>query len=106
MHNYTYLKDGEDAASKRRLFAVSKPNHSVTALDLSALTEEEANIAKALYEDWLVSHKKPFEKLAAAFQKENLKSLTEFFKDRGITEPPQVKSFKCSGLVKLEEALG
>jgi hypothetical protein len=99
--NYTYQKDGEDVATNRRLHAVSKPNFKVTALDLSALSEEEAAIASALYEDWLANHKKPFEKLAAAYQKENLKSLHDYFLERGIKEPPQIKSFKCSGLVEV-----
>jgi hypothetical protein len=96
--NYTYLKDGEDVATNRRRHAVSKPNNNVTALDLSALTEEEAAI---LYDDWLTNHKKPFDKLASAFQKEHLKSLQDYFTERGIKEPPQVKSFKCSGLREL-----
>lgn len=98
MQQFTYLKDGEEVATKRVLHAVKPPANLVTGLDLSGMSEEEANKAARLYDQWLVEHQKPYQKLENEFRANNLKSFETFCRENGIEKPPMVKSFKATGL--------
>lgn len=98
MEKFKYLKDGETNPSERTLHAVKKPDGLVRALDVSGLSEEEANKAARLYDQWLEEHMKPYQKLENDFKANNLESFDEFCRDNGIEKPPMVKSFKATGL--------
>lgn len=99
MQKFTYLKEGEDKPSDRLLHCVTKPSALVTSLDLSGLSEEEANKAARLYDQWLLEVKKPYDALEREFKANNLKSFETFCREGGIEQPPMIKSFKTSGLV-------
>lgn len=97
MQIFTYTKD-DGSVSNRLLHAQSKPGN-IYALDLSELSEADATKAARLYDEWLETIKKPFDKLAKQFEKDNLKSLDAFLKENGFENPPIMKSFKPAGLV-------
>ena len=100
MQNFKYTKD-DGETSDRVLHAVGKPGN-VYALDLTQYSEEERNRLARLYDEWLENHKKPFDKLAKQFEKDNLKSLSDFYKENGVETPPITKSFKPQGLVEVQ----
>lgn len=100
MQKYTYLKDGETVASERLLHSVAKPSHLVSALDLSGLSEEEATKAARLYDQWLLEVKKPYDVLEREFRANNLTSFETFCRENGVEQPPMIKSFKASGLIR------
>lgn len=99
MQKFTYLKEGEDAPTARVLHSISKPVATVSALDLTGLTDEEANKAARLYDQWLLEVKKPYDVLEREFKANNLKSFEAFCREGGIESPPMVKSFKTAGLL-------
>lgn len=100
MEKFSYLKEGEESPSTRTLHAVSKPGN-VSALDLSGLSEEDANKAARLYDQWQLEHVKPYSALERQFKKDNLKPWETFAAENGLADPPIVKSFKPQGLTKI-----
>ena len=103
MEKYSYLKDGEAAATQRTLAHVGKPSNLVSALDLTGLSQEDAVKAERLYAQYQDEVVKPFNKEAAAFKKANLKTWEDFAKEQGLDSAPMVKSFKATGLTPLAE---
>ena len=101
MEKFSYLKEGETVATDRVLTAVQKPNGLVSALDLTALSEEDRVKAERLYAQWKDEVLKPFNKQATAFKKANLQEWEAFAKENGLEVPPQVKHFKASGLTQV-----
>lgn len=98
MEKFIYTKD-DGSVSERVLHGLTNPGHH-TALDVTGLSEEEQTKAARLYDQWKEEHLKPFDKKAAQFKKENLKTLETFFEENGIPKTVMVKSFKPAGLVK------
>ncbi len=98
MKKYTYTKD-DGTSSDRVLHGISTPAN-LSALDVSSLSEDDATKACRIYDQWIEEHLKPFEKKAATFKKENLKSLESMFEENGISKDIMVKSFKPRGLVE------
>lgn len=100
MKNYTYTKD-DGTVSDRVLHVIAKPTHTM-ALDLTQLSQEDANTAQRLYEQWDAEVNKPYKKLEAAFKKANLKSFDDFLKDNDFSHVIIPKSFKPAGLVEMQ----
>lgn len=100
MKKFSYTKD-DGTTSDRVLHVIAKPSHTM-ALDLTQLSQEDANTAQRLYEQWDAEVNKPYKKLEAAFKKEHLKSYDDFLKDNDFQYPVIPKSFKPAGLVEVE----
>lgn len=101
---FTYTKD-DGEVSERKLIVVAKvPAQNIRALDVSAFDDETAEKIAFVYDEWIEKVKKPFDKLARQFLKDNLVEFEEYLDGAGICEKQKamLKSFKASGLEKAD----
>ena len=101
--NYEYTKDDGEISNRKLSIVSPSPAQNVRALDLSAFDDETANKIVFVYDEWIKKVKKPFDKKARDFQKENLMSFEDYLREHDFVEVPDamVKSFKENGLKKV-----
>lgn len=100
--SFEYTKDtGEISA--RRLFPVGAvPTQNLRAIDLSTLSDADADVVVKAYGDWEKDVKKPFDKKVRELTKNELQSFEAYLKEKtGIEMESAVKSFKESGLRRI-----
>ena len=101
--NYEYTKDDGEISNRKLSIVSPSPAQNVRALDLTAFDDETANKIVFVYDEWMKKVKKPFDKKARDFQKENLVSFEDYLREHEFVEVPDtlVKSFKEHGLKKV-----
>lgn len=100
--SFEYTKDtGEISA--RRLFPVGAvPAQNLRAIDLSALSDVDAERVVDAYAEWEKDVKKPFDKKIREITKNELQPFEAYLKEKtGIEMESAVKSFKEAGLKRL-----
>ena len=101
--NYEYIKDDGEISNRKLSIVSPSPAQNVRALDLTAFDDETAAKIVFVYDEWMKKVKKPFDKKARDFQKENLMSFEDYLREHDFVEVPValVKSFKEHGLKKV-----